>query len=654
MVRPMAVSIFRFGFRFSAWPRCAVWAAFVAASVAASVASQGPARGQTFHSIDPVATTSTATSNVTGISADGSVVVGYNVDNASNVTQALRWTKAGGTQLLDPVPGLGVFSSAYGASANGSTVVGLSSSMTQAQGFIWTTTAGTSGIGFGAGESGNLANATSDDGSVVVGLTAGSSFGAQAYRWTQTGGKVRLGLLPGYDSTNATTVSGDGATIAGTAINEDSFVRRAFRWTAGGGLTALDVPSGYRSTNARGISRDGSTIVGGAYGDLGKAQAYRWTAAGGSQLLGFLPNNNASQANGASADGSVIVGESMGLTGTIYARKPFRWTQANGMQSIESLLQAAGVNLAGFRLLTATAVSADGSYIAGLGNQSGAIKGWVAYLPLIPPATTIVASILPTARTTTFGTPVTAFATIINAGSVTARSCGIELPPLSNPQGITTGFKYQTTSASTNVPNGTANTPVDIAPGNFQSFYFAVTINSNSTDYLSSIQNLPLVFTCANAAPARTVYGVTSFVTTASQTLIPDMLSIASVPTQDGILALPGPTGAAAMATAAINIGGPGQITCSASPNPYGFTNRTLPATISLCQTNAQGQCTNPQTPGTSTSLTVAANDLVTFSIFVQGTGTPITFDPANTRVFFACKQGTTSLGEASVAVRTP
>ena len=43
-------------------------------------------------------------------------------------------------------------------------------------------------------------------------------------------------------------------------------------------------------------------------------------------------------------------------------------------------------------------------------------------------ATAIVAAVAPTARTTTVGTAVTGFATIINGGAVTATSCSIALP----------------------------------------------------------------------------------------------------------------------------------------------------------------------------------------------------------------------------------
>src|SRR5262245_63427619 len=72
--------------------------------------------------------------------------------------------------------------------------------------------------------------------------------------------------------------------------------------------------------------------------------------------------------------------------------------------------------------------------------------------------TSIVAAVLPSSRSVQIGTIATAFATIINAGEVTATSCGIDL--LSS---IPANFSYQITDPATNALIGTPNTPVDIA-----------------------------------------------------------------------------------------------------------------------------------------------------------------------------------------------
>jgi hypothetical protein len=56
------------------------------------------------------------------------------------------------------------------------------------------------------------------------------------------------------------------------------------------------------------------------------------------------------------------------------------------------------------------------------------------------------------------GTPATAFATIINAGSSTATACGIAAVSF-----VPAKADYQTTDPRTNALTGTLNTPIDIA-----------------------------------------------------------------------------------------------------------------------------------------------------------------------------------------------
>src|SRR5262249_16119708 len=128
----------------------------------------------------------------------------------------------------------------------------------------------------------------------------------------------------------------------------------------------------------------------------------------------------------------------------------------------------------------------NGDVIAGthnivpIGNYSAAYKTtsvWYFHdtaniykLDLTGTATaSIVAAILPNARTAPVGTTVTAFATIINTGNSTAAGCFIALPP-----NIPANFLYQTTN-SQNVPVGQPNGPVGISAGASQGFYFAIT-----------------------------------------------------------------------------------------------------------------------------------------------------------------------------------
>ena len=75
-------------------------------------------------------------------------------------------------------------------------------------------------------------------------------------------------------------------------------------------------------------------------------------------------------------------------------------------------------------------------------------------------APTLAAAVLPSSRSVQVGASATAFATIINTGTTPGLGCSIApSPPIA---GMT--FSYQITDASTNVPTGTPNTPVDIPP----------------------------------------------------------------------------------------------------------------------------------------------------------------------------------------------
>jgi hypothetical protein len=257
----------------------------------------------------------------------------------------------------------------------------------------------------------------------------------------------------------------------------------------------------------------------------------------------------------------------------------------------------------------------------------------------------VLAAVAPNARTTTVNTAVTGFATIINTGNIAARACFISLP-LMQPS-IPATFLYQTTNPANNTPTGTPNTPVNIPAGAAQTFFFAITPTAAFT------RDIALVFNCANTDRAPVVPGLNTFLVTASTNAVPDMLSIADTFTHDGIANIPGVNGTGLMVTAAVDIGAGGTVTCAPTPTPVGQAARTLAANLAICQTNNQGQCINPATPGASSTVNVASNQTVFFSTFIQGQGQTIPFDPANTRVFFICTQAGNPVGEASVAVRT-
>ena len=128
-------------------------------------------------------------------------------------------------------------------------------------------------------------------------------------------------------------------------------------------------------------------------------------------------------------------------------------------------------------------------------------------------------------------------------------------------------------------------------------------------------------------------------------------MSIAVTATNDGIANVPiNNFGFAALA--AINIGAPANLQARLDANPIGVTGKSLPAALTMCQTNPNtGQCFG--TPASVVNFALALNETATFSAFIQSNGTPIPFDPANTRLFIHFFQGNNPVGSASVAVRT-
>lgn len=228
-----------------------------------------------------------------GISADGTAVVGRLATGTTSQIglEAFRWTDSGGMFGLGFLGG-GVTSQATGVSANGAVVVGFGTSSGQPNGeaFRWTETGGMTGLGSLPGGQFSLATGVSGDGSAVVGrsVTATNS-DEQAFRWTESSGMLGLGFLPGggYRS-NAAGVSADGSVIVGSGgvrnVNPALPGRtEAFRWTATDGMVGLGVLPGKSGSEATGVSADGSVIIGLSSG--GGDAAFIWTAEAGMRSL---------------------------------------------------------------------------------------------------------------------------------------------------------------------------------------------------------------------------------------------------------------------------------------------------------------------------------------------------------------------------------
>ena len=231
------------------------------------------------------------------------------------------------------------------------------------------------------------AHGVSSDGNVIVGwrVPAGSSVGHVAFRWSvATGTAMELTSL----TSDAIATNADGSVIVGRSATGLGGTQ-AFRWTTELGLEFLgDLPGGVEFSEAVAVSRDGSIILGN--GSPANAEgpndreAVLWMGDGQMIPLGDLPGGlYGSTAYAMSDDASVVVGSSSGSIGPHSAANiAFIWDAANGMRSLKSVLEVDyGLDLTGWELTAATAVSADGSTIAGYGRFGVNTLGWVAFIP---------------------------------------------------------------------------------------------------------------------------------------------------------------------------------------------------------------------------------------------------------------------------------
>lgn len=311
------------------------------------------------------------------VSADGSVVVGWGGG------QAFRWTQGGGMQFIGSQTTL-----ANGVSADGSVIVGYGGVGSSTQAFRWTQQSGLVGLGYLPGSPRHFSRAygISADGKVIVGTSARTSIDDDPVRWTDSG-VSSLGDVPGTNGgqAEAKAVSADGSVIVGNSPFPT--VGMAFRWTENSGLSLLGgVPVGFNTQAAGAVSSDGSVIVGYTRSpntNPAMLEAYRWTPSGGLQPLGDLPGGDYHSIGwGISGDGQIAVGE--GTTDSVVAEsEAFIWDQTYQMRNLRDMLvNNFGLDLTGWTLNSARAISTDGTTIVGYGvNPSGFQEAWRAVIP---------------------------------------------------------------------------------------------------------------------------------------------------------------------------------------------------------------------------------------------------------------------------------
>ena len=312
--------------------------------------------------------------SVGGVSADGTVVVGTSWRSDGWET-AFKWTRNGG---LEGLYGNGIGStSAAAVSADGATVVGYIPNRAA----MWSSAGGVQNLGVltdyvsyqGPPHVLSAASCVSADGSVVAGFSRATS-NEKMFIWSSATGQMSSPTsIPDSSNTDAELISGlsaDGLVFVGY----NASIRRAFR-SANGTTNALTRPNGsygfgsYGRNEALGVSSNGLVVVGWSEVLLSSGEAWRWAADTQMVALGHLTGETKSLAYSANWDGSLIVGKS--------GNRAFVWSQVNGMVDLQSYLTALGIDLTGWNLEIAQAISADGTAIAGSGTFNGAQRAFV-------------------------------------------------------------------------------------------------------------------------------------------------------------------------------------------------------------------------------------------------------------------------------------
>lgn len=324
-------------------------------------------------------------SEVSAISADGSTIVGWSssAETAKGQFQAYKWTRKSGMVALGSFDGRVRQSNAGATTHDGSFVVGDAGSDDGSQAALWNETLEVTAVGsLGGTPRWNTARGISEDGRFVVGCSV-SPRGYEAFLWER--GKEMVGLgdaAGGAFNSSAQTVTRDGGVIFGCASVPAGV--HLFRWTPDDGMDVLgDLEGGGTFAEPYAATPDGALCVGRAQSPASGAErfeAFRWTESTGLVGLGDLEGGEfESWALDVTDDGATIVG--FGTTDD--GQEAVLWTRDGELHRVADLIaDDPNADVEGWTLTWASAISADGRTIAGHGRDpSGHTQGWIWRVP---------------------------------------------------------------------------------------------------------------------------------------------------------------------------------------------------------------------------------------------------------------------------------
>lgn len=340
--------------------------------------------------------------HVAGVSDDGLTVVGtIRVGPGSGGDRGFYWRKQpGGAEPLALLNGFDSETYVTGISADGLTAVGQAKEPLEDGTFsprlMYVTNLGQPNqstqyvlpAGYKSTSSGPTPyNASrgmpiSADGLTIAGQSVTTGNASSQVHWSPS--DAALHSIPGTTGGSGkypTAVSGDGSVIVGNAVR----FGQAYRWTSTGGTTLLSKPNGDIVSGPAAISDDGNTVA---------VEDGLWTVSGGFQSLpgytslGFMDEAVVTQSSdmstlALSADGTWAAG----ISDAGNARTGWVWNQAYGTVEITSFLADHGIETSmllpstGDPLSKITGLALNGNTLTLVGNTYNE-NGWIATVEL--------------------------------------------------------------------------------------------------------------------------------------------------------------------------------------------------------------------------------------------------------------------------------
>jgi len=289
----------------------------------------------------------------------------------------------------------------------------------------------------------------------------------------------------------------------------------------------------------------------------------------------------------------------------------------------------------------------------------GASTGLLSQLGLLPPLpeTNIVSAVLPGSRSENTGTNaagITAFATVLNSGSADAVGCRAGILPNYPAELQLVTFE---SDPVTNDLIGGLNDLFEVPAGGAANLVLRFSTSLDDVEFSRIPQLLVILFICDNTRISKRVTGVTTFGFASDDLGLPDLLVATASPDRPGVVTLPTVSGQSFFTVATVNLSSSALITAKGAVELAGSIAGADPLddpaalNLLICETNPNtSQCKAPFSD--QVERTIDENEVVTYTVVVQGLGSEVPFCPETNRAFVLFQDVDGLLrGSSSVAV---